>query len=42
MGLPRKKTGEQTFLTKVRQLAPLLNLVVRILELALKILRIIK
>ena len=39
--LPDKKE-ERDLLTKVRHLAPLLNLVIRVLELILKIFRIIK
>jgi hypothetical protein len=39
--LPGNKKEEQDALTKVVGLAPLLNLIVRVLELTLKILRII-
>jgi hypothetical protein len=39
--LPESKKEEQDLLTKVRNLAPLLDLIIRILELALKIFRII-
>ena len=41
MSLPGKKQGSETFLAKVRYLAPLFELVIRILEIILKILRII-
>jgi hypothetical protein len=41
MSLPKQKTGERNLLAKVRYLAPLFELVIRILEIILKILRII-